>query len=175
MSEQGTAVAAPESPEVVGARARAQIAAWQEAQPAAVHARAVADVGPMVAPCDPTPRPPVCGVTSAPVPRDPPGMSHKVPPAGADVVTVADVLAALTLCRAACEGMALRTVTRERMPPRAPVAPPELPELVPGADAAGRRAQLDRLGALLREVRAGLDGQPVDVVTRAKRALGWGS
>jgi hypothetical protein len=175
MSEQGTAVAAPESPEVVGARARSQIAAWQEAQPAAVHARAVADVGPTMGPCDPTPRPPVCGVTSAPMPRDPPGMSHRVPLADGEVIGEAHVLAALAACRAACEGMALRTVTRERMPARAPVALPELPELVPGADAAGRRAQLDRLGALLREVRAGLDGQPPAVVAKAKRALGWGS
>jgi hypothetical protein len=174
MSEQGTPVAAPESPEVVGARARAQIAAWQDAQPAAVHARAVADVGPMVSPRDPTPRPPICGVTSAPVPRDPPGMPHRVPLAGAEVIGEAHVLAALTLCRAACEGMALRTVTRERMPPRAPVAPPELPELVPGADAAGRRADLVRIAALIPAVREWerlLAGQPDGLAARARRAV----
>lgn len=67
--------------------------------------------------CDPTPRPPECGVTSAPVPVDPPGMSHKAPPAAVEVIGESHVLAALALCRASVERMALRTVTRGRALP----------------------------------------------------------
>ncbi len=142
---------------------------------ATAHALAVTDAGPMVAPCDPTPRPPTCGVTSAPVPRDPPGMSHRVPLAPVEPVTVAHVLDALAICRAAVEHMGRRGVSREHGPaPIAALLLPPIPELVPGADAAARRETIDRVAPLLRaaaELAALLETAPPDVATRARRAL----
>jgi hypothetical protein len=115
----------------------AWIAQGNASRAATAHALAVADAGPMVDPCDPTPRPPICGVTSAPVPRDPPGMSHRVPPLGAEVVTVAHVLASLEVCRLAVEHMGRRVVSRERGPARTATRapPPVVPDLVPGIEA----------------------------------------
>jgi hypothetical protein len=167
MSEQGAPVAAPESPEVVGARARARVAAMQGA---------CAEVPP----CDPEPDPEECyappyydpAVFAQPWRPEqiawygPATPSHDVAQAVDRPALLGDLARLMAAVRA---GVAPGSAVESK------AAPPELPELVPGADAAGRRAQLDRLGALLREVRAGLDGQPADVVARAKRALGWGS
>lgn len=89
----------------------------------------VPNVAPPPGACDPEPRAATCAVEV--IIAHPPGMSHRVPPTGGEVVTVADVLASLDLCRAACERMGRRVVSRERSPARAPVALP----VVPGIDA----------------------------------------
>ncbi len=159
--------------------ARASAEAWlAQGRPlpgAAEYALDVADAGPMADPCDPTPRPPVCGVTSAPVPRDPPGMSHRVPPADVEPVTVfqADLFSDMARCRSACERMGRRAVRRERSP--ALVSPlPVVPELIDGADAAARRETIDRVAPLLRsavELAGLLETAPDDVARRARAVL----
>lgn len=196
MSEQGSTVA-PDTPEQARAARLANMARLgltecvevppcesEQAPPdeweaqgyptagATEHARYVAYTG-LVSCCEPL-RPPICGAkpNESTVARVFEGCSHKAPPVVVEVVTEADVLAALGLCRTACERMASRTVTRERRPARVPVAPVELPELVPGADASGRRAELVRLGVLLRQAAVMLEGQPDAVREKARQVLG---
>ncbi len=118
------------SAEDARASAEAWIAQGRASTVATRHARAVADVGPTDEPCDPTPRPPTCGATSAPAPADPPGMSHRVPVAPVEVIGEAHVLAALDAMAAAfarCQG---RTVTRGR---RLPAEPYDVDDHVSGA------------------------------------------
>ncbi len=135
MDHSGGVALVSEVPHPARVAADEWIAQGRPSPAATAHARAVADAGPVAAPCDPTPRPPVCGVTSAPPPRDPPGMSHRVPQAGAEVVTATHVLAEVARCRVAIERMGRRVVSRERTPARAPVAAPTVPDLVPGIEA----------------------------------------
>jgi hypothetical protein len=126
--------------------------------------------------CDPSPSVVGCGITSFVVPRDPPGMSHRVPPSGAEVVTAAHVLASLEVCRAAVERMGRRVVSLERMlAPAVTAAPlPVVPELVTGADAAARRETIDRVAVLIRgtvELAGLLATAPPDVAARGRAAL----
>jgi hypothetical protein len=88
--------------------------------------------------CDPSPHAAVCGVTSFVAPRDPPGMSHRVPPSHVEVVTVfqADLFSDLARCRDALDRMSRRVVSRERGPARVVAAAlPVVPDLVPGIEA----------------------------------------
>ena len=105
-------------------------------------AAATADAGPMAAPCDPTPHPRACGVTSAPAPRDPPGMSHRVPPASIDPGAWAPdplVVAMFERATVAARPMGPMPPTRYhgRPGPRlVEVAPmPVVPDLLPGIEA----------------------------------------
>jgi len=145
---------------------------------ATAHARAVADAGPMGAPCDPAPRPPSCGVTSAPVPRDPPGMSHRVPPASIEPGAWSPdplVVAMFERATVAARPMGPMPPTRYhgRPGPR-PVEvapPPVVPELVPGADAAARRGTIDRAAVLIGELGALLARATPEVAARARTAI----
>jgi hypothetical protein len=87
--------------------------------------------------CDPSPSVVGCGITSFVVPRDPPGMSHRVPPPPVEVVTVfqADLFSDLARCRDALDRMSRRVVSRERAPARAAAPLPVVPDLVPGIEA----------------------------------------
>lgn len=109
--------AAPTSPEQARANANAWIAQGRASASATRHAQAVADLGPADGPCDPMPRPPACGVTSAPVPVDVAGCSHKAPPVDVEVIGEAHVLAALDAMAAAFERCSRRVVTRGRALP----------------------------------------------------------
>ncbi len=167
---------APMTAEEARASAEAWLAQGRPSPGATEHALAVADAGPMVNPCNPTPRPPSCGITSAPVPRDPPGMSHRVPPPPAEQVTVfqADLFSDLARCRVAVERMGRRVVRRERSPAPSVAPLPVVPELIDGADAAARRETIDRVAPLLRsavELAGLLDTAPEDVARRARAVL----
>lgn len=166
------------TPPMTAEQARASADEWLAQGPAG--RAAVADVGPMVDPCDPTPRPPSCGVTSAPEPRDPPGMSHRVPPASVETVIVApDALVVAMFERATVDARPMGPMPPTRYHGRpdlrhAPVPLPAIPELVPGADAAARRASIDRVAALLpaaAELAGLLATATPEVAARARRAL----
>lgn len=168
----------PTSPEQAHAAALAYAASRKPQSLAEAHADAVAALGPIDLACAPAPRRPVCDVAlalAANPPRDPAGMSHRVPVDVMPVVTTADVLAAVEACRIACDGMAARRVTYP-LRPAAPPAPtlPDVPELADGADAEARRARLARIGNLIRgagELAGLLAGEPEAVVARARAAL----
>jgi hypothetical protein len=169
---------APTSPEQAHAAALAYAASRKPPTPAEAHGLAISALGPIDTGCAPSPRRPVCDVAlalAANPPRDPAGMSHRVPIDSSPAVTTADVLAAVEACRVACDGMAARRVTYT-LRPAAPPAPglPDVPELVDGADVDARRARLAHIGELIRgtgELAGLLTGETEAVVARARAAL----
>lgn len=154
---------APESPEVVSARARAIVARHAHRRPAAV-----VIASPLIRQ-EQTPQ------RYAPV-------SLSTPPSVTWEQAQAEEAARepwADIGERLATSLVLTTQTQTRRMPWAPVAPgvipmPEVPELLPGADAAGRKARLDRAGAALRalaELPALLAGEPPAVAARAKAAI----
>ncbi len=162
---------APESPEVVGARARERVARHYYARRPVV--RSVVVVAPSAIRAEQTPAMPH-------VPERYTSVSLAVSPSVTWEQTQTDEAsrepwAAIGARLAAAPALTERLPVR-RMPwgpavPRVASSLPVLPELVTGSEAIARRARMARLGALLGEASALLAGESVAVVEKARAAI----